>query len=275
MNLWCPSCRKAWPAERVTCPDCLVELVADPTAKVRCRHCGKEWPATMQSCPSCLAELRPDPTAMVEAMARTLADGGHLRRPPGVAAFAGGPGCTLQRLAPRGPMVFTGDSGLVEASVEGSDGRAAPPLTCTDDDSVLFRLLAYEPAERAVVAFGADGAALATYIHTGIGRIATGIDVRDETSAPVARLARRRGSFELVETGGRVLGTVGSTEAELDRWIDDQWWFAPAPATDRRPLRPLALVALVLAAKVLLGRPAPVRMRTDPEPDDEGSWSVG
>src|SRR3954452_6589362 len=133
----------------------------------------------MQSCPSCLAELHPDPEAAIEAMGRILAAGGHLHRPSGVAPFAGGPGCTLLRLAPRAPMVFTGDDGLIEASVAGSDGRAAPPLSCNDGDSVLFRLLAYEAAENAVVAVGPDGAALATYL-----RSAGGMDVRDETSAP-------------------------------------------------------------------------------------------
>jgi hypothetical protein len=256
------------------CPECLVELVADPAATVRCRHCGKVWPATMQSCPSCLAELHPDPAAALEAMGRILAFGGHLYRPDGVARFAGGPGCTLLRLAARGPMVFTGDSGLVEASVAGSDGRAMPPLSCHDGDDLLFRLLAYEAAARAVVAVGTDGAALATYLRTG-----TGIDVRDETSAPVAKLVRRRGlvtqqnQYELVETGGRVLGTLGSTEAELDGWIDDQWWFRPSNGD--LPLRQLAVVALVLAAKVLLGRPAPVRMRREVEPEDDEPWPVG
>lgn len=268
MNLWCRSCRKEWPAARIVCPDCLVELVADPGATVRCRHCGKEWPATMQSCPSCLAELHPDPEAAMAAMGRVLAAGGHLHRPYGVAPFAGGPGCTLLRLVARGPMVFTGDDGLVEASVAGADLRAAPPLACNDGDDVLFRLLAYEPAERAVVAVGADGAALATYLRT-----STGIEVRDETSAPVAKVVRRRGQFELVETGGAVLGTLGSSDAELDGWIDDQWWLHPTAGDP--PLRPLALVALVLAAKVLLGRPAPVRRREDPEAEDDQLWPFG
>lgn len=226
----------------------------------------------MQTCPSCLAELRPDPVAVAEAQGRVLAQGGHLHRPDGVAAFAGGPACTLLRLAARGRLVFTGDNDLVEASVAGSETGTAPPLTCTDlDGSALFRLLAYEPVERAVVAVGPDGAALATYLRAG-----TGVDIRDETSAPVGRLVRRRGAFELVETGGGTVGTVGSSDAELDGWIDDRWWFQPAPPTGRLPLRPLAAVALVLAAKVLLGRPAPVRS-TSPrsEQDEYEPWPFG
>ncbi len=226
----------------------------------------------MQSCPSCLAELRPDLDAVVESMARVLVNGGHLRRPDGVAPFAGGLSCTLLRLAARSPLVFTGDSGLIEASVAGSEGRAAPPLTCIDGGSVLFHLLTYEPADQAVVAVGADGAALATYL-----RSATGIEVRDETSAPVARLVRRRGTFELVETGGGVVGTLGTSEAELSGWIDDQWWFQPAPpAGHRLPVRPLAVVGLVLAAKVLFGRPAPLRVRADLSDDEvEPPWPFG
>ncbi len=273
MNLWCPSCRKAWPAGRATCPDCLVGLVADPAATLRCRHCGRDWPATMQSCPNCLAELRPDPAAAAEALGRVLAHGGHLFRPDDVAPFAGGPACTLLRLSGRGSLAFLGASSLVEASVTGPGGRAVPPLTCSDHDgSVLFRLLAYEPAARALVAVAADGAALATFLRSGD----SGIDVRDETSAPVARLLRRRGGHELVETGGEALAEVASTDVELDGWIDDQWALQPAPAGNRLPLRPLAAVALVLAAKVLLGRPYPVRDSGEPtESGEDQPWPFG
>jgi hypothetical protein len=260
VNRWCPSCRRQWPPDRAICPDCLVALVDDPDATVRCRHCGRDWPATMMSCPSCLAELRPDPAAALEAMGRILAMGGHLPRAAGVAPFAGGPACTLQRLAARGPMIFTGADGLKEASVSGSSGRAVPPLACEDGGRVLFRLLAYEPVEEAVVAAGADGAALATFLRSG-----NGMDVRDETSAPVARLVSGRGGYELVETGGGTLAGVGRSDHEIDGWIDDQWWLQPA---GRLPLRPLAAVAMVLAAKVLFGRPWPDRAGADPEPDD-------
>ena len=251
------------------CPDCLVDLVADPSATLRCRHCGKDWPATMQSCPVCLAELRPDPAAVVDALSRILELGGHLYRPEGVAPFAGGPACTLLRLSGRGSLAFLGEDGLVEASVTGQGGHATPPLTCSDHDgSVLFRMLAYEAAERALVAVAADGAALATYLRTG-----TVIDVRDETSAPVARLVRRRGDYELVETGGGVLAGLGTTDVEHEGWVDDQWWLQPAPGGHRLPLRPLAAVGLVLAAKVLLGRPYPTKV-SEPgtEPDDGQPW---
>lgn len=269
MNRWCPSCRKAWAAERAVCPDCLVDLVADPDATVRCRHCGRDWPATMVSCPNCLAELRPDPEAAVEAMGRILAMGGHLPRAAGTRPFADGPACTLLRLAGRGPLVYLDSDGLIQAAVGGSEGRAVPPLSCTDDADVLFRLMAYEPAEAAVVAVGADGASLATFL-----RSRTAIDVRDETSAPVARLVRRREGYDLVETGGGTLAAMGRSDHEVDGWIDDQWWLQPS---GRLPLRRLAAVAMVLAAKVLLGRPWPVRAGAEPaeEPDDYDRGLLG
>jgi hypothetical protein len=265
VNRWCPACRKAWPAERAVCPDCLVDLVADPDAMVRCRHCGRDWPARMASCPSCLAELRPDPDAALEAMGRILAMGGHLPRAAGTVPFADGPACTLLRLSARGALVYIGSDGLIQAAVAGSEGRAVPPLACQDAGEVLFRLVPYEPAAAALVAVGADGAALATFLRTG-----AGVDVRDETSAPVARLVRRRDGFELVETGGGTLAGVGRADHEIDGWIDDQWWLQPA---GRLPLRPLAAVAMVLAAKVLLGRPWPVRAGERPEDEEEGyTW---
>ena len=268
MNRWCPSCRKAWPGERATCPDCLVSLVEDPDATVRCRHCGRDWPASMASCPNCLAELRPDPVVALEAMGRILAMGGHLPRAAGTPPFADGPACTLLRLAGRGPLVYLDSNDLVQAAVAGSHGRAVPPLACEDAGEVLFRLLPYDPAEEAVVAIGADGAALATFLRSG-----TGIDVRDETSAPVARLIRRRDGFDLVETGGGTLAAMGSSDHESDGWVDDQWWLRPA---GRLPLRPLAAVAMVLAAKVLLGRPWPARRSEGPadERDDYPSWPL-
>ncbi len=55
------------------------------------------------------------------------------------------------------------------------------------------------------------------------------------------------------------------SDHEIDGWIDDQWWLQPA---GRLPLRRLAAVAMVLAAKVLLGRPWPARAGADAEPDD-------
>ena len=226
----------------------------------------------MQSCPDCLAELRPDPAAVIDALSRILERGGHLYRPEGVAPFAGGPACTLLRRSSRGSLAFLGSDGLVEASVTGPGEQATPPLICADHDgSALFRMFVYDAAERALVAVAADGAPLATYLRAG-----SGIDVRDETSAPAARLVRGRGDFELVETGGGVLARLATTDVELEGWVDDQWWLQPAPEVPRLPLRPLAAVGLVLAAKVLFGRPYPTRV-SDPgaDPGEDQPWTVG
>lgn len=223
----------------------------------------------MASCPVCLAELRLDPSEVIEAQGRILASGGHIYRPDGVAPFADGPGCALVRLAGRGSLVFIGATGLVEATVAGNRRRAAPPVTCQDHDgSALFHMARYEAAERAVVAIAADGAALATFLPFG-----SDIEVHDETSAPVALLERRLGRLELVETGGGVLAHLGSADVEDDGWVDDQWWLERVPGARSLPLLPLAGVALILATKMLLGRPFPVRdADPDPGPGEGRLW---
>jgi hypothetical protein len=181
-----------------------------------------------------------------------LGAGGHLFRPESLALFRDGPSCTLLRLSGRGGLAFLGGDGFVEATVDSAEGGARPPLACQDvAGPELFELVRYEAADDALVAMGVDGAPLATFLRAG-----DDIAVRDETSAPAATLRAVRGGFELVETGGAVLATAGTTDDEVDGWRDDQWWLRPTGA--RLPLRPLAAVALVLAAKVLLGRPFPV-----------------
>jgi hypothetical protein len=253
----------------VVCPDCLVELVDDLGATVRCRHCGREWPAHMHSCPNCLSELQPDPEAAVKALGDILAAGGHAYRPDGVPPFADGPACTLRRLGGRGSLAFIGPIGLVEAVISGPGGGAVAPLACRDHDgTVLFALVPYEPVEDALAAFGGNGAPLATYL-----RAEAGIDVRDETSAPVAAMRQVPGGFELVETGGAVLARLGANDVEQGGAVDDQWWLEPAPDVGRSPLRPLATVALVLAAKVMFGQPWPITVpRAREEPDGSEQW---
>lgn len=220
----------------------------------------------MQSCPDCLAELRPDPGAAADALGDILAAGGHLFRPDGVPAFAAGPECTVGRLAPRGTIAVLNGDGLVEASVEGAGVAAAVPLACCDlDGTVLFRLERYEAAEGAVVAVIPGGAAAGTYLR-GEG----GLDVRDGTSAPVARLeaAGGPGEWALVETGGRRLAEVRVYDEEQEGWVDDQW--SLRPLVDRLPLSRLGAVGLVLAAKVLLGRTWPAEVAPRPLPQEEG-----
>jgi hypothetical protein len=164
-------------------------------------------------------------------------------------------------------MVLCGPDGLIEANLTGPGIRARPPLVCGGDGEELFRLDVYEAADRAVVAVAADGASLGTYLRVG-GMLSEALEVRDETSAPVARLERvRRGSgFRLLETGGEELATAERSDVEDGMWVDDQW--SLTPSTTDLPVRPLAFVALIVAAKVLLGRPEPARLREQEQRDE-------
>lgn len=246
----------------------MASLVDDLDATITCPECGHVCPARMQSCTSCLALLRPPGDADVEAdLSRLLASGLRMHRPATRAPFALGPACSLLRLRSRGGLVLCGADGLIEANVDGPGIRARPPLICATDGATLFRLDVYEAAEAAVVAVGADGAAIGTYLRHG-GMLSQVVEIRDETSAPVARLQPARGGadFQIMETGGHVIGTADRTDIEDDEWIDDQWSVTPASAVAADlPLRPMAFVAIAVAAKVLLGRAEPVRSR---EPKD-------
>ncbi|MGH9275523.1 MAG: hypothetical protein ACRDZU_12830 [Acidimicrobiales bacterium] len=247
----------------------MASLVADLDATVVCPECGHVCPARMQSCTSCLALLRPGEVDLTEDVVRMLSRGMRMHRPSGREIFASGPGCSVLRLHPQGPLMVCGSDGLIEANLAGRGIAARPPLTCSTDGTTLFRLETYGAASRAVVAIDADGAALGTYLHAG-GLLDDRIDIRDETSAPVARFEPGPSGFgfQVVETGGDVIATGDRTDVEDDLWLDDQW--SLSPTTQRLPMRQLAFVALAVAAKVLLGRPEPVRVREEQErdPDD-------
>jgi hypothetical protein len=266
---------------------CLAHLVADLDATVVCRHCQKVCPARMQSCPNCLAELTVDSERAAEAMVGLLARGHRMARPAGTTPFAGRPNCTLLRTTGRSPLLYCGDSELMEASVQGLDHRAIPPLRCLDvDDSLLFTLDRYEAAEDALVAVGRDGAPLATYLRTPLRSDRDGdpmgfaLHVRDETSAPVATLRpsrRRGGAYQLVETGGGVLAVCHTADVIQNGYVDDQWTLQ---VKAELPLQTLGAVGILLAAKVLLGRASPTPVTEAHEPwgvdDDEapawGEW---
>ena len=135
--------------------------------------------------------------------------------------------------------------------MEGADHRAVPPLACVGlDGDELFRVERYQAADDALVAYGPDGASLATFLRRQAGARPV-IDVRDETSAPVAALRAAPGGrahgLVLVETGGSALARVTYGEFENDGWVDDEWSLRPLVSLDRLPLQPLAAVALVLA----------------------------
>lgn len=257
------------------CTNCLVELVDDLAAIKTCRHCGQTWPARMKSCPDCLSELQPDPAAAAEAIATTLVRGFYLPRPVDRPPFRDGPDCTLLRATPQSSLIFVSPDGLLEADVEGRDAGAIPPLSCRDlDGTELFRLERYKAAKSALVAIGADGAPIGTYLERPALLQAT-IDVRDETSAPVAVLrrpsTRSDHSFDLVRTGGPTVARVNMFDVDLGGMVDDQWSFQTV-SPDGLPLSALAAVALLLAAKVLLGRPMPTTVEKGGDWGGDWGW---
>ncbi len=264
----CPSCRREWPDGREVCGECLATLVEDLDATIDCPECGVAAPARMHSCPSCLALLRPGEVDLTEDVTRLLSRGMRMHRPSDRAPFASGLACSVLRLHPQSPLVVCGGDGLIEANLAGRGIAARAPITCTTDGELLFRLDAYAAAADALAAIGEDGAALATFLRRGT-LVAPTLEVRDETSAPVARLQGPR----LVETGGEVLATLSRVDVEEDLWLDDQWSLDPVRGAEL-PLRPMGVVALVVAAKVLLGRPMPVRVRPDDHKEDEESSDV-
>jgi hypothetical protein len=144
--------------------------------------------------------------------------------------------------------------------VTGPGIDARPPLRCSADGELLFRLERYEAADAALTAIGVDGAPIATFLRRGTLR--PEVDIRDETSAPVARL---EADGTLVEPGGRPLGRIDAVDVERDGWIDDRWTVSLVVPEVDLPLRPFALVALPLAVKVLRGRPRPVAADEDRE----------
>jgi hypothetical protein len=266
----CPACRKEWPDDREVCPDCLASLVADLDATITCRSCGHVCPARMQTCPSCFALLRAEDIDRTEELERALASGRPLRRPVGQAPFSGGPGATVCRLTPRGPLVLLGADGLIEAGLTGRGIGARPPLTCTSAGQELFRLHTYDAARAALVAIDPAGAPIATFLRDGA--VAPTVHIRDETSAPVARVqtaGRGAYGFEVIETGGARIAHVTRLEVLRDEWEDDEW--TVRPVAEALPLPPLAVVALAVACKVLLGRAEPVHREPRPAQDAAGA----
>jgi len=249
----CPSCGTVVTTRRETCPGCLAVLVDHVEGEVTCPACGQPAPAWRQTCAACLALLRPDPDEVDAVLARALGEGRRLHRRAGRAPFSLGPACSVVRLVLPGPLVLCGADGAVEADVTGRDLEAVPPLWVGSGSELLFRLDRYGAAERALVAVEPDGTPLGTYLRGG-SVLEPVIDVRDETSAPVARLTPASGGaagYRLVETGGVLLAVGEAREVERDGWRDDEWSLTPVSA--RLPLQPLAFVALALAMKVFLG----------------------
>jgi hypothetical protein len=238
---------------------CLADLEPSEPTAVLCRRCGHTCTSMMDACPSCLASLRTDDKAeLTQVVGRQ-----RVLRSADVAAFTTTPSCTVTRGSEGLNMLFVNGNQQIEAFVKGA--AAVCPLECWDvTGDPLFRLETYTALTNAVVATGADGAAIASFVRVD-NALSSFVNVRDETSAPVARLQRSSSmqpAWELVETGGPVVAFCDTRDVRIGTVVDDAWSVWPAPG-QRVPLKRLGLPALALAAKVLLGNPQPVVVRED------------
>jgi hypothetical protein len=204
----------------------------------------------MVSCPICLAELHPDAGA---ALADAFAEGRPAHRAAGERPFSRHAPVTVRRLHANSALVYLTAGLLIEANVV----ERRRGFDCVDiAGPTLFGLRHYDALEDpALVATDADGDPLAVFVmRTDAGRR---LDVRDETSAPCARLEPRPGGFDLIETGGGRLAACDPEDIVYDDgWVDDSWTLTPIDEKPS-PLQPFALLALPLAAKALLGRREP------------------
>lgn len=280
MERWCPACGKAFQTERETCPDCLANLVDHLEAELVCAHCGHPCRATMETCPACLTLLHEDATneRVDEGIVRLLASGTRLIRPAKLPLFRDGPSCALTRFTPEGGMILSGRDALVEAYIDSPSNRAVSPMFCRDvTGDKLFRLAPYEASPRSLVAFDEHDAPLAIY-QRHENPLERSLLVRDETSAPAARLqpsASARFDYELVETGGPVIAGVMARDEVSQDWVDDTWSLHQVGS--QLPFKLFGAIGILLAAKTFFGRVEPESLKNhsrDKNDDGDGAiWS--
>jgi hypothetical protein len=212
----------------------------------------------MAMCPKCLAELRPDPAAALE---EAMSSGHSAYRATGVAPFSQGDAFTLRRLTADGALVYLSADVLIEAHVN----EESDHYVCRDiEGPVLFTFRRVGDVWLAATAKGLPLAAFELRRDAG-----WRIDVRDEASAPCARLVPQGdGHYDLVETGGSRIGTCDKDVRVLDDdWQDEAW--SVALLGGKAPLVGLAVAAIPLAVRVLVGHQGPSR-RPAPPADVEG-----
>jgi hypothetical protein len=264
---WCPSCKKEVRTTRETCPICLADLRDAPGAAIACVNCGHLCDAEMVSCPECLATVRSVTGGRLdEGLVQLLAAGTRMLRPASVESFRDGPYCELTRFDAKSSLVLAGRDNLVEAYVGSRGNRAAVPMFVRDTSGEkLFRIATYDAAPRSLVAFDPNDTPIAIYQRDDVsGR--RSMLIRDETSAPAARLnAVFHGEFdyELIETGAGILAGVSVNDTS---WFDDAWRLHKV--ADRLPFKLFGAIGMLLAAKVFFGRIEP---EAPPSQDDEAS----
>ena len=198
---------------------------------MQCPWCGVDTRPTFARCIECGRNLeRHDPPAWVV--------------PAGTVPFAASADCSLRRRRHDGALWYAGPDGLLVATMV--EGRCVAL-----DGTVLFATHAYGPGgpESLEVTDPADDDRPlgALVVERAVPPV---IEVRDETSAPVARLT----DGKLRETGGGIVATVSHRPLDLpDNWVDDEWLLEvrrDLPTLDRR-----ALVAVLLVCRMLLSLP--------------------
>lgn len=224
----------------------------------------------MDACPNCLASIgNAEFNQRTEAgLIRLMVSGQRMVRPAKVERFRDGPSVSLARFGMQGSMVLTGRDYFIEAYVESPNNQAVIPMICTDvSGDLLFRLARYEAAPRSLVAFDAQETPLAIYQRSENALDWTML-VRDETSAPAARLKRSSSEqfdFDLVETGGPVVAGINVHDEETADWTDDVW--SLHQVGQRLPFKLYGSIGIVLAAKYFFGRTEPIAAPKDPRSD--------
>ena len=198
---------------------------------MQCPWCGVETRPTFARCIECGRNLeRHDPPSLVV--------------PAGTVPFAATANCSLRRRRHDGALWYAGPDGLLLAQMD--DGRCVAL-----DGTVVFATHLYGPGgPESIVVTDPNDSDRPLGAHVVERAVPPVIEVRDETSAPVARLT----DGSLRETGGGVVATVSRRPIHLpERWVDDEWILDVSrelPTLDRR-----ALVAVLLVCRTLLSLP--------------------
>jgi hypothetical protein len=208
---------------------------------VQCPWCGVDTRPTFARCIECGRDIhRRPPTDQVVVRAGT--------RP-----FDDTADCSLHRRRHDGTLWYAAPNGLLCAQVaEAPDGRRR---CIALDGTPVFDVDDYDAAVggSVVVTDPADAdRPLATYVVEGV--LLPAVSVRDDASAPVARLTGSDSLLHLRETGGSDVAVVERRRMQLPGcWVDDRWELRVArelPTLDRR-----ALVAVLLLCRALFSLP--------------------
>ncbi len=221
----------------------------------------------MKSCPECLASLQTEEVG--EAALSLLRSVRHMMRPARFPRFRAGARCTLTRVSAQGSLAIIGQDAFVECYVDTRDNLAVTPMRAIDvDGTLLFTVRDYQASANGLVITDANETPVASYHLRSFGLTAE-IDIRDETSAPVARLqssATLEWDYDLIETGGKLLAAISRRESTTDELTDDSWTLRQI--SDTLPLKLYGAIGITLAAKLMLGQVRPYATGSETKDSD-------